>query len=134
MRVSNHGPYASIMDSSTDLALRRTFMAQERTLMAWIRTSVSMISFGFSIYKFFSYLAKAEEVPIRHGGFGPRQFAMSMISIGVLSLIAASIQHQRTIRVLEQDQSEKYESLARTFAVVVSILGLGLLGVVMLHL
>ena len=31
--------------------------------MAWIRTSVSMISFGFSIYKFFDYPAKAAQAP-----------------------------------------------------------------------
>lgn len=33
--------------------------------MAWIRTSVSfsLISLGFSIYKFFDYLAKAEQAP-----------------------------------------------------------------------
>jgi inner membrane protein YidH len=51
------------MASGMDLSLRRTFMAQERTLMAWIRTSVCLISFGFSIYKFFDYLAKAEQAP-----------------------------------------------------------------------
>ena len=27
-------------------------MAADRTLMAWIRTTLSMISFGFTIYKF----------------------------------------------------------------------------------
>ena len=40
---------------ATQLALDRTWLAHERTLMAWIRTSVSMISFGFTIYKFFQF-------------------------------------------------------------------------------
>ena len=39
--------------SNTDLAFERTVLAHERTLMAWVRTAVSMISFGFTIYKFF---------------------------------------------------------------------------------
>ena len=37
---------------STELAFERTMLAHERTLMAWIRTAISMISFGFTIYKF----------------------------------------------------------------------------------
>jgi uncharacterized membrane protein YidH (DUF202 family) len=53
------------MASGMHLFLRRTFTAQERRLMAWIRTSVSfsLIRLGFSIYKFFDYLAKAEQAP-----------------------------------------------------------------------
>ena len=49
-------------DLSTDLALRRTFMAYERTLMAWIRTATSLISFGFTIYKFFEYLVESGDI------------------------------------------------------------------------
>ncbi len=41
------------LDTPTELAYQRTFLAHERTLMAWVRTSSSLITFGFSIYKFF---------------------------------------------------------------------------------
>ncbi len=41
---------------STVLATDRTRLAHDRTLMAWVRTSTSLISFGFTIYKFFQYL------------------------------------------------------------------------------
>ena len=34
------------------MARARTILAADRTLMAWIRTTLSMISFGFTIYKF----------------------------------------------------------------------------------
>ena len=37
------------------LALERTRMAADRTLMGWIRTALSMISFGFTIFKFLEY-------------------------------------------------------------------------------
>ena len=40
---------------STQMALDRTWLAHERTLMAWVRTATSMISFGFTIYKFFEF-------------------------------------------------------------------------------
>ena len=48
------------LDFAGELALKRTLLAHQRTLMAWIRTSASMISFGFTIYKFFEYLTTAE--------------------------------------------------------------------------
>jgi uncharacterized membrane protein YidH (DUF202 family) len=38
--------------SNTDLAFERTMLAYERTLMAWVRTAISLISFGFTLYKF----------------------------------------------------------------------------------
>ena len=47
-----------LAQTRTDLARERTRAAQERTLMAWIRTSLSMVSFGFGIDRFFSYLNK----------------------------------------------------------------------------
>ena len=45
-------PAAPQLDSSTRLAVDRTRLAHERTLMAWVRTATSLISFGFTIYKF----------------------------------------------------------------------------------
>ena len=41
------------VDTGTRLAVTRTRLAHERTLMAWVRTAASLISFGFTIYKFF---------------------------------------------------------------------------------
>jgi putative membrane protein len=46
---------APLKPDSTELAVDRTWLAHERTLMAWVRTATSMISFGFTIYKFFQY-------------------------------------------------------------------------------
>ncbi|PYY11310.1 MAG: hypothetical protein DMG61_19450, partial [Acidobacteria bacterium] len=47
-----HAATLQTVPNSTDLAFERTRMAAERTLIAWIRTALSMISFGFTIYKF----------------------------------------------------------------------------------
>ena len=46
---------AKPLDSGTRLAVERTRLAYERTLMAWVRTGTSLISFGFTIYKFFEF-------------------------------------------------------------------------------
>jgi uncharacterized membrane protein YidH (DUF202 family) len=58
---------------ATELAVERTWLAYERTLMAWVRTATSMISVGFSIYKFFQFEKEegARRVP---GFFYPARF------------------------------------------------------------
>jgi hypothetical protein len=42
--------------SAQELAVERTLMALDRTQMAWIRTALSMLTFGFSVVKFFQFL------------------------------------------------------------------------------
>src|SRR5262249_25787251 len=103
--------------ATTDLALRRTFLAHERTLMAWIRTSTSLISFGFTIYKFFDYLVLSnlvERPP--HRFFGPRSFALCMISVGVAALATAVIDYRTSLKILEREHGAKYRSLAGMLA------------------
>ncbi len=126
--------YAPIMRSSSDLGCRRTFLAYDRTLMAWIRTAVSLITFGFTIHKFFDYLIKADEFRATESLIGPRQFAIGMIGIGVLTLAAATIQYRHTVNLLKEDRGEEYRSLAGMLAATVCVLGFGLLAIVILHL
>ena len=118
--------------ATDDLALRRTFLAHERTLMAWIRTSTSLISFGFTIYKFFQYLVLtnlADRPP--HRFFGPRSFALCMISVGVTALATATIDYQHSLKILEREHGVKYRSLAGKLTGLMFFLGLGLLIVVL---
>ena len=61
------------MDAGTRLALDRTALAHERTLMAWVRTAVSLISFGFTIYKFFHFELQ-NRPPLESEILGPRGF------------------------------------------------------------
>jgi len=51
------------LSTSTKLAIERTRLAHERTLMAWVRTATSLISFGFTVYKFFQYLRESQGRP-----------------------------------------------------------------------
>ncbi len=109
--------------SSTQLALERTNLAHERTLMSWIRTATSLITFGFAIYKFFQLELQGR--PPLQGVIGPRQFAVLMISIGLISLMAATIEY----RVYRNGLRRRYPgtpplSLAGVVAGLVSFLGL----------
>ena len=44
---------APVRNNLKRLAFERTRNSYENTMMSWIRTSTSLITFGFSIYKFF---------------------------------------------------------------------------------
>ena len=43
------------LDVGTRLAYDRTRLAFERTMLAWVRTAASLITFGFTVYKFFEF-------------------------------------------------------------------------------
>jgi len=77
----------------TDLALERTSMAADRTLMAWTRTSLSMISFGFTVFKFMQYMHQEGKQTIIKTEHGAENFGMVLIAIGIISLVVACLQY-----------------------------------------
>ena len=108
--------------STFDLAVDRTRLAHERTLMAWVRTSASLISFGFTIYKFFQYLRDQNQV-VRDRVFGPREFAMSLVIIGLAALVFATIQHRMEMASLRRHFAHVPYSLATLVGGLVGLLG-----------
>ncbi len=81
-------------DVSTRLAIERTRVAYDRTIMAWIRTATSLITFGFTIYKYFQIQRVA---PPSEALIGPREFSLILISMGLVSLGIAVWQHTQGI-------------------------------------
>ena len=108
--------------SSNQLAVDRTRLAHERTLMAWVRTATSLISFGFTIYKFFQYLQEKNSSDADRV-FGPREFALIMIGIGLLALLFATVQHRRDMVTLRAHYPGVPYSLTTVLAGLLSILG-----------
>jgi len=114
------------MESSAAVAVQpeapisTTELAYERTTMAWIRTAISLISFGFTIYKFFDLFKKEEAAP--HGIFGPRRLALSMIGLGLFSLVAAVAQRWSDNRRIPGARSIRH-SLATIVAALVGLIG-----------
>ena len=88
---------AQRLDIATELAFERTTAAYERTMMSWIRTATSLITFGFSIYKFFQIEAPSHKQQNRL--IGPREFAFMLVSIGVLVLRYKEPERPRPFRV-----------------------------------
>jgi putative membrane protein len=110
------------LDTATKLAFDRTRVAYERTMMAWIRTATSLITFGFSVYKFFQIEAPSREQQNRL--IGPRGFAFTLVSIGLFSLILATFEHRQNIRTLGEQYAGRRRSLAVLVAALMSILGI----------
>jgi len=115
-----HG--ASGLDLSTKLAFERTRVAYERTMLAWVRTATSLITFGFSVYKFFEILR--EEGGRTHRLIGARQFGLMLVSIGLASLALATWEYRQNIRMLEAQYEGRPRSLAVIVAALISILGI----------
>ena len=89
-----------LAEERTDLATTRTLMAADRTLMAWTRTALSMISFGFTIYKFLNGMHEAGGIRLRRPE-GPRDIGLFLTALGTGSLVAGMIEHMQTRRRIE---------------------------------
>lgn len=107
---------------STVLAYQRTALAYERTLMAWVRTATSMISFGFTIYKFFDELNRGANRANKI--FTPRVVGMTMILFGFISLLMAHIQHELAFRKLRQGYPDIQRSISSLLSVLILLFGL----------
>jgi putative membrane protein len=113
----------------TDLAVDRTVMAAGRTLMAWVRTALSMISFGFTIYKFLQAAtagAHAEGARLSMlNAHGPRRLGLFLIALGVMSVILGTIEYYQTVKRLNKESVRQYRAF--NFSVLMGLL-IGLLG------
>jgi putative membrane protein len=118
---------------TTLLAVDRTRRAHERTLMAWIRTATSMISFGFTIYKFLAAQPGRERrFTIVEKILDARNFAVIMICIGLFGLFFAALENRREMSRLRATYGEQRvpHSNSMRVAVLVALFGFFALGAV----
>ena len=112
-----------LAEERTDVALDRTRMAAERTLMAWVRTTLSMISFGFTIFKFFQYL-QAEGTANRLRPEMPKNLGIFLVILGTGMLALAIVQHWVFLKRLKERAGKKMPvSLAMIAALFITLMG-----------
>ncbi len=109
--------------SQDDMALDRTRLTAERTLMAWVRTALSMITFGFTIYKFLGLLQEESTVPVLRPD-APRNLGLTLIGLGTFAVIAASVQHWTYMNKLNPARRHKLRDLTFIVASFIGLLGL----------
>ena len=132
-RAHDHGcPVSSPeLNTATVLAIERTRVAYERTMMAWVRTGTSLIAFGFTVYKFFQLGAPAAAAA--RSPIGPREFAIGLLLLGLLSLVLGTVEHARDLRSLRALRPDLPRSLSGLVAIVMGSLGLAALVAVILN-
>jgi len=106
-----------------DMGEKRTIMAADRTLMAWIRTSLSMLSFGFTIYKFMDGLADQSGVARSES---PRQIGLFLVSLGIIAIILGTIGYWMTLRDLQRAEMFRLARPVLVMALIMSVAGIAL--------
>lgn len=118
---------AAKLDVSTRLAFSRTRVAYERTMLAWVRTATSLITFGFSVYKFFQLQHVGGEPTTTNHLVGPHEFSLLLVSLGLASLLLAAVEHRLNMQGLRAEYPDAPRSLAGVVAALIAVLGIGAL-------
>jgi putative membrane protein len=130
----NEQPHPKSM--ANELAKERSRQASDRTLMAWVRTSLSLIGFGFAIASFRDILLEGGLIRNPHKEFnGALVFGLSFISLGVLGLLAATLQHWNILQHLKQADFSYtgFRPLAFIMAILLMLIGLFAFIAVLVH-
>ncbi|HEX7158119.1 MAG TPA: DUF202 domain-containing protein [Edaphobacter sp.] len=81
----------------------RVYFAAERTFLAWIRTGIALMAFGFAIARFALFLRQMQATAqnsVGHHSSGSLLAGVSLIVLGIVVNISASLHHVRTVREL----------------------------------
>ena len=81
----------------------RVYFAAERTLLAWIRTGIALMGFGFALARFGLFLREMQSSQsnvLSHSTWGSPFTGVTLIALGILVNITATINHVRTVRQL----------------------------------
>jgi putative membrane protein len=91
-------------------------------MLSWVRTATGLITFGFAVYNF--HIIVPRDQPSSRL-IGPHEFALMMVSIGLVALLLAMIEYRRDIRTLRIEFPEIHWSpLPGAVALLISVLGL----------
>jgi putative membrane protein len=91
-----------------------------------VRTALSLISFGFTLYKFLDYsraqlIATGKDL---HGISSPKIVGLYMIGMGILSLVFGILENNNTIKGLRGRYSVRRKRYTLWMAVMVTLFGL----------
>ena len=106
-----------------DLGQIRTIMAADRTLMAWIRTSLSMLSFGFTIYKFLETMADHQAMPHAES---PQRVGLFLAGLGTAAMVLGTISYWVTLRDLKRAEEFRLGRPVLLMALIMSLSGIAL--------
>ncbi len=106
-----------------DMGEIRTILAADRTLMAWIRTSLSMLSFGFTIYKFLETMAHQSGAAV---SASPQRIGLFLVALGTAAMALGTISYWVTLRDLRRTEEFRLGRPVLVMALIMSIAGIAL--------
>ena len=109
-------------DPRARLAGERTLLAYERTQIAWIRTALTLISFGFAIAEFFTYLRQQQGE--RATVLSPRAVGLTMVIMALVGLTIATWHHQRAVQSLRRRWPDLPAPRAHVMSAMIAFLGI----------
>jgi putative membrane protein len=101
----------------------RTVMAADRTLMAWVRTALSMLSFGFTIYKFLDGVETSQHLAPSHA---PQNIGLFLAGAGTLSMIMGTFEYFSTLQDLNRLERFRLDRPVFLMAILFSLSGTAL--------
>ena len=110
------------LNLNDQLAMDRTRFAAERSLLAWIRTALSMITFGFTLYKFLEAIHAQSPVPVPRPD-APRNVGLLLVGIGTFAVVVALIQYWKYAGRMMAGQIGRRLDLPMLVAILIGILG-----------
>jgi putative membrane protein len=106
-----------------DLGEVRTILAADRTLMAWIRTSLSMLSFGFTIYKFLDSIPRAAGEARQSS---PQHVGLFLVGMGTAAMVLGTISYWTTLHEMRRVDEFRIGRPVLAMAFIMSLAGIGL--------
>jgi len=125
MTTPDHVPLPRPPGLPTDQGEMRTIMGADRTLMAWIRTGLSMISFGFTIYKFLEGAAPRDGGVLSHPE-SPQRVGLFLCALGTMSIVLGTWDYWQTLQDLNRAEHFRLGRPVLFIALVMSLAGVAL--------
>jgi putative membrane protein len=126
--MSDHGGAPPVLP--TDLGTMRTIMAADRTLMAWVRTALSMLSFGFTIYKFLETAAQQGHLARPES---PQKVGLFLAGMGTASMILGVLGYWTTLRELRRTEDFRLGRPTLVVSLIMTLAGVALFLVIALR-
>ena len=120
-------PRVPLAKHRTAMASYRTQLALDRTMLAWIRTTLTFATFGFGMVGFFRSLEeKHPDVETAHLHHGAIQMGVSLIVLGIVSMICAGASQWNTLRRLRRHEAPvlRHWPLSLTIATLLAIIAI----------
>jgi putative membrane protein len=118
-----HGGFHRAPALPTDMGTIRTIMAADRTLMAWVRTALSMLSFGFTIYKFLDTVAQQSALPHTDT---PQRVGLFLAGVGTASMVLGLISYWTTLKDLRRTEEFRLGRPTLLISAIMTIAGVAL--------